>query len=80
MFAYSHLVELDDQAVKRVALVYPGEGEVLRWRRGRTPDEAPVHLLSLQIPFPGPAEVRSAGTWHRYLDRAAERLRAQLAT
>jgi len=79
MFAYSHLVELDDQAVKRVALVYPGEGEVLRWRRGRTPNEAPVHLLALQIPFPSPAEVRSAGTWHSYLDRAAERLRVQLA-
>jgi hypothetical protein len=76
MFAYSHLVRLDDQAVTHVALVYPGSGASRVWRRGRTPGEDDCLLLSLKIPFPRPGEVRSATTWQHYLDRAGETLRA----
>jgi 5-methylcytosine-specific restriction endonuclease McrBC regulatory subunit McrC len=75
MFSYTHLLEDADSTVERALLIYPGEGTIRSWRRGRDGMEAPVRLATVRIPFPQPADARTPAAWDDYLDSAADHFR-----
>lgn len=75
MFAYTHLLDDTDGTVERALLIYPGEGPMRTWRRGRDRGPIPVQLSTVRIPFPQPADARSVKAWDSYLDQAAEQFR-----
>jgi 5-methylcytosine-specific restriction endonuclease McrBC regulatory subunit McrC len=79
MFAYTHLTADPDGTVERALLIYPGEGAIRTWRRGRENAQTPVRLATVRIPFPQPAEARTATAWDSYLDQTAERFRDAVA-
>ncbi|MER7009586.1 NUDIX hydrolase [Dactylosporangium sp. NPDC000555] len=77
-FSYAHLLDDPVGTVERV-LIYPGEGTIRSWHRGRDGASTPVRLATVRIPFPQPAEARTATAWETYLERAAERFREAVA-
>jgi 5-methylcytosine-specific restriction endonuclease McrBC regulatory subunit McrC len=79
MFSYTHLVYDTDGTVERALLIYPGDGAIRRWRRGRDSTAAPVQLATLRIPFPQPTDAHTAATWDSYLDQTAGRFRDAIA-
>ncbi|WP_432834115.1 5-methylcytosine restriction system specificity protein McrC [Dactylosporangium sp. CA-092794] len=79
MFSYTHLLEDVDGTVARALLVYPGEGNIRSWRRGRDGIQAPVRLATVRIPFPQPPDAQTPAAWDNYLDTAAERFRDAIA-